>query len=162
MVRQPAATALRTPVGESSIATQSFARTPNAAAAARYGSGCGFPFSTSSPVMTTVNEPGGSAFTTASAKRRQLMVTSAVGTPAARNWASRSLAPGRHGTLRCTRMMTPSSSRFTMSSMGSATPPWSRMTAAESRRSRPTMECAFSLLHAPPNSATSSYSVSIQ
>ena len=36
---------------------------------------------TSSPVMTTSNEPGGSASTTASAKRFQLIVTSAFGTP---------------------------------------------------------------------------------
>ena len=97
-VRQPAATALRMPVGESSMATQSFARTPSASAAVRYGSGCGLPLVTSSPVMTTSNVPGGSVFTTASAKRVQLIVTSACGMPALRSAVSVSLGarPPRH------------------------------------------------------------------
>ena len=42
-VAHPAASAEATPVGESSIATQSAGSTPSAAAAARYGSGWGLP-----------------------------------------------------------------------------------------------------------------------
>ena len=161
-VRHPAATALATPVGESSMATQSLACTPRRLAAVRYGSGCGLPLVTSSPVMTTSNVPGGSVRTTASANRVQLIVTSACGIPALRTASNVSRAPGRHGTLRCTRAMTPSSNRLTMSSMGRSTPPCSRRIAADTRRSLPTMACAFSWSHWPPNSATNSYSHSIQ
>ena len=93
----PAAVADLTPVGESSIAMQSRVRTPSARAAVRKGSGCGLPLATSSPAITSVNESGGSASTTASANRRHDMVTNAVGMPAALIRASSSRAPGRHG-----------------------------------------------------------------
>src|SRR5690606_5652390 len=51
--RQPAAAALATPAGESSMATHDAAGTPSDAAARWYGSGCGFACRTSSPVTTT-------------------------------------------------------------------------------------------------------------
>ena len=57
---QPAASADAMPVGESSIATHDSGSTRSSSAARRYGSGCGLPFITMSPVMTVWNEPGGS------------------------------------------------------------------------------------------------------
>ena len=76
---QPAAVAERTPVGESSSATQSRGDTDSARAAARYGSGCGLPRRTSSPTIVAANEPRGSSATIASASRRHDIVTSAHG-----------------------------------------------------------------------------------
>jgi hypothetical protein len=66
----PAAWADAAPVGLSSIATQSGGCTPRNLAAARYGSGCGFPRVTSSPVTTVANRPAGRAAITASANDR--------------------------------------------------------------------------------------------
>ena len=57
--RQPAASADLAPVLESSMARHSSGGTPSAAAAVRYGSGCGLPNSTCSPVTTTENDSGG-------------------------------------------------------------------------------------------------------
>ena len=50
-VAHPAANAEATPVRESSMATQDAASTLSARAPARYGSGCGLPWVTSSPVI---------------------------------------------------------------------------------------------------------------
>ena len=94
---QPAAVADSTPVGESSMATHCTGSTPSRDAARRYGSGCGLPWRTASPVITAWNVIGASASTTASVSRLQDIVTSAHGTPLALRSASRRRAPGRQG-----------------------------------------------------------------
>ena len=65
----PAATADFAPVLESSMARHSRGSTPSTLAAARYGSGCGLPTVTASPVTTAAKDPSGSASRTGATKR---------------------------------------------------------------------------------------------
>ena len=161
-VGTPAATAERTPVGESSMATQSSGDTPSSRAAARYGSGCGLPCETSSPVTTAAKVPSGSAPTTASASDRHDIVTSALGTPSSRSAESSSRAPGRHGTCSVTRLITRASSSSTIRSGSHGTAELSLMNVADTSRSLPTSWWANSSLHVPPCSSTISCSAAIQ
>ena len=136
--------------------------TPRRSAARRYGSGCGFPRSTSSPTTDTSNAPVGNASTTSVAKRRHDIVTRAVGIPAVRTSASNSRAPGRHGTSRFKSFTTLSSMSSTISCAVNRTPPCSIMKRPESRRSKPTTDFANSSLHESPCFATMAYSAANQ
>ena len=87
--RQPASTAERRPVVESSIATQSAASTPSRSAATRYGSGSGLPLATSSPATITSNE---SAAAPRPPPRRSVATTSSPAPSGRRSRADRRAA----------------------------------------------------------------------
>ena len=143
------------------MATQHAASTLSARAPARYGSGCGLPWVTSSPVIVAANECSGADIRTASANRRHDIVTSTQGIDASRHAVSSSMAPGRHGNSCCMRSITPSINLST-NATGSISTPAARNAAAVSRRSEPISEAASDSVQVPPNSLTSSCSHSIQ
>ena len=119
-VTHPAATADRTPVGESSIAMHRDGSTPSSAAAARYGSGCGLPFVTSSPATIALErarrQRGDDRLREPLPRHRHERARDRRRCSARRAARVRRAATA---SARGTRSITPSSSRLTMSSTGS-------------------------------------------
>ena len=159
-VGTPAATAERTPVGESSMATQSSGDTPSSRAAARQGS-CGLPCETSSPVTTAakaVRERVDDGIRQRPPRHRDERAGHAL-VPQRREQPR---APGRHGTCSVTRPITWASSSSTIRSGSHGTAELVLMNLADTSRSLPTSWWANSSLHVPPCSSTISCSAAIQ